>query len=324
MIFFKLVVLSSLVLLLGCQSWKIETRPGTRPAPSEEQIQKDGSKPEDSSGVMIQDSPTYTAPKEVIAPKTAVPSGPKIGIIFGPGLTYVYSQIGVMQELHRAKMPVHAVAGLEWGSLIGALYAQKEQPNDVEWQMSKLDPDVLSPSGSFFSANKGKNLTEITDFLDEAFKSAKLEDLQLSFSCLSLDLIRRQYFWNKKGDVRQTLPYCLASSPLFSPYRNQVSGVDIKLAADMLKSKGAEYIILINTLPLAASPLPAGSDPRDETLWSLHQIHTSRAAQFVNYVITVSPPPGKILDAGDRRQLIKLGRDAGALAAGKLSAKLGF
>lgn len=322
--FLNLFVIGSLVLLMGCQSWKIETRPGTRPAPIEEQSQKDRSKSEDPSGTMIQDAPTYPPQEEVLAPKTAVPSGPKIGIIFGPGLAYVYSQIGVLQEFHRAKMPVHAVAGLEWGSLIGALYAQKGQPNDVEWQMSKLDPEVLSPSGSFFNVNKGKSLSEIADFLDEAFKSSKIEDLELSFSCLSLDLTKRQYFWNKKGDVRQTLPYCLASSPLFSPYKSQVSGIDIKLAAELLKSKGAEYIILINTLPLTSSPLPSGSDPRDETLWSLHQIHTSRAAQFVNYVITVSPPPGKILDAQDRRQLIKLGRDAGALAASKLSAKLGF
>lgn len=40
---------------------------------------------------------------------------PKLGVILGGGGVLTYAQIGVLRELDRQKIPVHSIAGIEWG-----------------------------------------------------------------------------------------------------------------------------------------------------------------------------------------------------------------
>ena len=94
-------------------------------------------------------APTRSAetPHEDIPPSMPTPPSPapmqmgvapKIGLILGPGALRAYAHVGVVQEFAKQKMPIHAIAGIELGALVAAIYANKGQPYDVEWQMMKL------------------------------------------------------------------------------------------------------------------------------------------------------------------------------------------
>src|SRR4051794_21735458 len=74
---------------------------------------------------------------------------PKIGLILGPGAFKTFSHLGVLREFEKSGFKVQAIVGMEWGSLVGAIYAMKGRANDLEWQLSKLKKSDLPQDGNF-------------------------------------------------------------------------------------------------------------------------------------------------------------------------------
>jgi NTE family protein len=59
---------------------------------------------------------------------------PKIGVILGPGGMKTFAHLGVLREMNRARIPVHAIVGLEWGAVMAGAFATQGQINDAEWK----------------------------------------------------------------------------------------------------------------------------------------------------------------------------------------------
>src|SRR5690606_7862788 len=64
---------------------------------------------------------------------------PRIGLVLGGGGARGAAHIGVLRELERLRVPVHAIAGTSMGAIIGGLYASGMTPQELENLISNLD-----------------------------------------------------------------------------------------------------------------------------------------------------------------------------------------
>jgi hypothetical protein len=114
----------SLFVLSSCQQFRTRTDKDRTYPPA--QTEERG----DQQTTQFPDEPT---PPQQPAPAPAAPTqAPRVALIFGPGGARSYGSIGFLQELQKYRVPIKAVGGVEWGSVVGAFYALKGSINDVE------------------------------------------------------------------------------------------------------------------------------------------------------------------------------------------------
>ncbi|MFT5501030.1 MAG: NTE family protein [Woeseiaceae bacterium] len=64
---------------------------------------------------------------------------PRIGLVLGGGGARGAAHIGVLQELERMRVPIHAIAGTSMGAIVGGLYASGMTPDELEELVHTLD-----------------------------------------------------------------------------------------------------------------------------------------------------------------------------------------
>lgn len=312
--------------LLGCQS--LRTREDIRQLPTV-------SRPS-SSSVTVPSPPSspqviVEAPEleqEVTPPPAPIiPSLPKVGIILGAGGAKTYAHIGFLQELSREKIPVHAIGGIEFAAPMAALYANKEQVNDVEWQMFKLKDETIIKKSLLGAVHTNNEVTELKPFLIEIFGRTKIEDARIHFACPAYNLKKNQVYLMNKGGLDQLMYMCMAYPPYFKPYQNNLSGVrDVTAMANYLRSKGVNHIVLVNVLqsPGFGKPYTADVAGTDNVLWSEISGLYNKPFTGVDSVISLETSNYGIMDFEKRREIMNKGAESAARQLKALTRKLGL
>ncbi len=212
--------------LSACQS--IRTRddvPAKRPTinPSAP-VQQLPSHPTSAPPSSVETPHAPDAPPMVQSP-APMPDMPRIGVILGGGGAKAYAHIGFLQELGKLKIPIHAIAGIEFGAPIAALYANKELANDVEWQMFKIKDDDVMKKSFLSSGMKPIEITALSDFIKTNFARLKVEDFKLPFACPAFNMAKNSVYVMSRGTADSLLPYCWPYPPLFKPYKRNVSAM---------------------------------------------------------------------------------------------------
>lgn len=257
-------------------------------------------------------APTVPDVPPVVQSPAPMPDMPRIGVILSGGGAKAYAHIGFLQELARLKIPIHSIAGIEFGAPIAALYANKQLANDVEWQMFKIkDEDVIKKS--FLSSGmKPLEITSLSDFIKTNFARLKVEDFKLPFACPAFNMAKNNVYVMSRGTADSLLPYCWPYPPLFRPYKNNVSAVrEVKMLADYLRSKGANYIIFVNVLSGAPNKPYVGDVASTENiLWSEIAGQYARVTPGVDAVIALGTENYSIIDFDKRREIMQKGADS--------------
>jgi NTE family protein len=290
---FLSISLLSALLMVGCQSMHRTT---TSPARNQE-TQEAPLPP-----------PQYE--DEQPAPPVTTTEVPRIGLVLGPGAIRSYAHVGVIEELSKLRAPIVAVTGIEMGALVGAIYSNKGQPFDVEWQMMKVKSDDL---------DRGS----LSNFMGTVFAGNRVESGKVPFACPALNMQKQQVFMMNRGSYAQMLPYCLSFPPWFKPYQNNVAGVlDLKSAVDYVRSKGATLVVYVNLLE---GPIKVGKgDSQTQTLWNLIGHSLDRQKKAADWVIDVPLRDIELNDFKHRRDVLQRGRRAGQQAAAQISQRFGL
>lgn len=321
----------SFLILTSCQSLK--TREGglkgtqsTRPSVLSPTQQPSSpvvpSISEDDEDEEVSEAPTPLPP-----PAPVIPSMPKIGLILGAGGAKAYAHIGFLHEIQKAKVPVHAIGGVEFAAPMAALYANKEQANDVEWQMFKLKSEDIFKKSLLGAVAKNNDVTLLKDFLGNSFGRLSAENFRIPFACPSYNLKKNQVYLMNRGSLDQLMYVCMAYPPFFKPYQNSLSGVrDVTALASYLRSKGANFIVLVNVLnsPGGAKPYAAESDATDNILWSEIAGLYNKPLQGIDSVISLDTGNYGILDFDKRREIMNKGAESAARQLKSLTRKWGL
>ncbi|WP_413586006.1 patatin-like phospholipase family protein [Bdellovibrio sp. HCB274] len=322
--------LLALVFLAGCQS--IRTREdikGTKPAPTNGKTQRPTSPQQP-----VEDSTPYQPDVQVeepVAPPPppapVIPAMPKIAFILGGGGAKAYAHIGFLHELSRAKVPVYAIGGVEFASPMAALFANREQANDVEWQMFKLKDDEIIKKSLLGNVNKNGDISVMREFYNTAFKNQKAEDFRIPFACPSYNLKKNQALMMNRGGMEQLLSMCMAYPPFFKPFQGNVAAVrEVSGLARYLRQKGANFVVFVNVLqvPGGSKPFTLDAAATDNVLWSEIAGLYNKPFAGVDTVITLDTGDYGIMDFDKRREIMNKGADSANRQLKTLTRKWGL
>lgn len=275
-----------------------------------------------------QESATNTqAEARSTPPSTRAATLPKVGLILGPGGLKAFAHIGVLHELEKARIPIHSIVGIEWGSLVGGLYALKSKSNDVEWKMLKLKKEDLPGPAWFRSDAEPKDISSLESFFNEVFENKNISDAEIAFTCPAISVNGERVIWAKNGALKDALTMCLPYPPLYKPHNDFVaSAFEVKEAAKKLRDNGAEVVIFVNVLAQGQVLKSKKGNGGFETqlLWTAVRNRMTQDQEAVDFVIGVHTRDYDIINFDARRSMILFGSQSGMIAVKKLSEKYGF
>lgn len=306
----KGVTVAILFFLLGCQTTQ-NSKNGT--APTHPSSRERNEAPPHSGGEKSETSPS---PGEAL----------KIGVVLSPGGARAFAHLGVIKEMLKARIPVSAVVGVEWGSLVGALYTQNGQIHEAEWKLYKLETKEFS-SRSFFGPSRPQSIQSFNGFLSENLKGRNLTQASLRFACPTLSVWAGSFQWQERGEFADALKKCMPSPPLLKgsgPWASAlISGRD---AAQWLRKQGYNVVILVDVLrsPDFFEQERMLEDMTLSTLYlEMRRSFTLDRAAF-DEVIGIDTKGFKVSDFEKRRDLVSLGERLGRSQAEAIAKKYGF
>lgn len=251
-----------------------------------------------------------------------------VGIYLGPGGLRTFAQIGVLRVLKRAQVPIVAVGGLEWGSLVGAQFAMARGVNDVEWEMMKLRREQI-PSSTLLSREiTPKDPGELFGFLKSIFADRDLEKSAIPFSCPTTD--GEKTIFISQGKAREQLLRCTVLPPFYTFYdRGGVSWISGAINPgdwpSELKRAGAQFIIYVDVISrgqvLAKNKY--NGEVQVKALWTAVKAVSRQQHAFANMTIEV-PLDMDLMDYDRRRDAIASGESIGNAALGEVLKAVGM
>lgn len=263
--------------------------------------------------------------------ETALPLPPpkqiKIGLILGPGLAKTYAHVGVLQELVKARMPLHAVVGLGFGSLPATFFALTGQPQDVEWKMGKLNPSDLPGPGLLDKSIQRGGVSKLNGFLTDTFQEKILSQAKLKVACPSKTLTNDAVVWSDKGKAAQAIKPCLAVLPYFEKESGRTAALSAIIESrDKLVQMGANFIVYVDVLggPQVFSGDELVREYASAAYWSEVRGSIGKQALLLNDIIPVDTNKFTLTAWNKKRELMLLGIQAGRKATERMSQKYGF
>lgn len=317
---FKIVFYSFVLFLLACSS--VDRR--------SKEIRVDGVRPivtaENQDKSISQQSLDVDISGQQLL--SVIPDGEnlRIGLILGPGALRSFAHVGILKAFEENKIPVKAVVGLEWGSLVAAFYARKGEAFDVEWQMLKLKEGYLPSTGLLSSQTKMKKTDDLQGYLEETFSESEIKPSQLNFSCPVYELSQSEnMIWRAEGKYTSVLKDCLSYPPYYLPRQERVAGAfALSQSVKELKSAGVNQVFFVNVLK------GKGFFDRNqvsfvtEILWQKGEQTLRLQKAEVDEFIDIDMNGFGFMSYDLRREMIQRGYEAGQEKVLQLKSKYGF
>ena len=323
----------SVAFLVGCSSQPVK-RPGpaipTRPSPGR-------TVPPKPIVLTDQTEEDYPTPPSAPEPPAPPPSAPlaadtpkKVAVVLGPGGAKAFAHVGVLKALQQNRIPIDKVVGIEWGALVGALFAVKGQVHDLEWKLYKMEQGHLPyPKGGLFSTKgPGEESAKVMDgFIQDSFGKEDISKSKTAFSCPSRTIWTGIVGWQTKGLYSDAIKRCLPYPPVFKAQGTFIAGASqTSEAIERLIKEGYNVIILVNVL---GSAMPFAQENLVDNLnhvilWQEIKRTVGEAAKYNVDVINVDTSPYPVVGFNAKKDLVLLGEKAGAAAASGLISKYRF
>jgi len=160
--------------------------------------------------------PLFALPK--MSPTSAL-SGQSVSLVLGSGGARGLSHIGVIRRLEEAGAKIEAIAGCSMGAVVGGIYAAGKLDAYQEW-ISKLEQkDVLSLIDWTMSGGGLIKGRKIIDKLLELVGELNIEDLEIDFTAVAVDIDQGREIWLDRGPLFDAIRASIAIPGVFTPHR---------------------------------------------------------------------------------------------------------
>lgn len=240
-------------------------------------------------------------------------SRPKIALVLSGGGSRGISQIGVLEELEKANIPIDMIIGTSMGSIIGGLYASGYSATELDsiatsqnWDQLLALSDAVSRSDLFLQQKQTEEqsflvirLNGLTPVLPSALASGQrlttlltrlvlnapyravrtFDDLKFPFRSVATDMVTGKRVIISSGDLAQAMRASSTLPVVFTPIMTDTlelvdGGLVSNIPVDIARSMGADIIIAVNT----TSPLRSVANI--ETPWDALDQSTSIMMQL--------------------------------------------
>ena len=192
---------------------------------------------------------------------------PKIGLALSAGGVRGFAHVGVLEVLHNAGVPIDMMAGTSMGAVVGSLYAAG-LPTDKLWEISQhIQMDTITPDFNLMGLlkllflQKLPSSRNLQDFFNQQIGHMRFEDMVIPFATAAMDVKTGEQVVFDSGPVDIAVRASMNLPGVFDPvpYRHRylVDGAVVNyLPVDLVKQKGADYIIASVTPPDFFSQAP--------------------------------------------------------------------
>jgi predicted acylesterase/phospholipase RssA len=182
-------------------------------------------------------------------------TGRSVGLVLGGGGARGFAHIGVIRAMHEAGIPIDLVGGTSIGACIGAQYAMGlDWPAMLELNRKgfiDLNPmaDYTLPIVALLNAAKFEKMFSMM------FGETRLEDLWLSYYCISTNLTRGETVVHERGSVRKYVRASMSVPGMAPPVPDNGcllvdGGVLNNLPAETMRRMcGNGYVIAVDVNP---------------------------------------------------------------------------
>lgn len=227
-------------------------------------------------------------------------SRPKVALVLSGGGSRGISQIGILEALEEAHIPVDMIVGTSMGSIIGGLYSSGYSASDLDsiartldWNQLLALSDAVSRSELFLQQKVTEEqsflvvrLNGFTPILPSAIASGQrlttlltqlvlnapyhvvrsFNDLKIPFRAVATDMVSGKRVVISTGDLAQAMRASSTVPVVFSPILTDTlqlvdGGLVSNIPVDVARELGADIVIAVNT----TSPLR--SETNIETPW---------------------------------------------------------
>ena len=237
-----------------------------------------------------------------------------------------FAHIGVLRELERQKIPVHAIVGFEWGSLVAGAYALKNKAHAVEWKLLKLPVEKFERKSFFGKSQQAARISQMDSFLDDLFSKNRFDDLKTPFACPFGNLDREEIKLKTRGFLKEGIKACWPHPPHFVV--EKVTGVlnAVSKAARFLRAKGSDIVIYVDLC--SSNRLISKGSGRDSVvslMWVQHKALVDEMPfPLVDDVIKLSFSGSHINSYKSLRALVRMGQLKSRSQIKKLSKKYSY
>lgn len=192
---------------------------------------------------------------------------PKVGLALSAGGVRGFAHVGVLEVLHNAGVPIDAMAGTSMGAVVGSLYAAG-LPTEQLWEISQhIQMDTITPDFNLMGLlkllflQKLPSSRNLQDFFNQQIGHMRFEDMAIPFATAAMDVKTGEQVVFDSGPVDIAVRASMNLPGVFDPvpYRHRylVDGAVVNyLPVDLVKQKGADYIIASVTPPDFFSQAP--------------------------------------------------------------------
>lgn len=174
-------------------------------------------------------------------------------LILGPGSVRALSHAGVLQSLERSKIPIKAIAGVEWGAMVAGFYAVTGSSSKLQWELQKINSKVLPKRGFISKKYEGEPIRE---FLKANFSSkvlnSRVERGDASFACSTASVVDGKQKKHTRGKLIDVLSRCMVSPPLLRSKKLEYS--DLFALKDIVKPYLEEEVRAVVYVDVLDSP----------------------------------------------------------------------
>jgi NTE family protein len=145
-------------------------------------------------------------------------ASPTVSLVLGSGGARGYAHIGVIEELRAQGYEIRCIAGASMGALVGGVYAAGRLDAYRDWVKPLQRMDVLRLLDWTFRGGLIKG-DRIVDKLRELIGDINIEDLPISYTAVSVDLLAQREVWFSRGSLFDAIRASIAIPAVFRPHR---------------------------------------------------------------------------------------------------------
>lgn len=178
----------------------------------------------------------------------------KIGVALSSGAAAGFAHIGVLAALEKAGIPIDMIAGSSTGALIGALYAQEKDIDEIKSVIIELGQKRVAHTVHLLLTKIGLIRGKRRKYwLRETIGDLDFKDLRIPFACVATDIERGEEVIIKDGPLIEAVR-ASGSFPVIVPIakwrgRYLVDGGLINpVPVSVVRDMGADFIIAVNAI----------------------------------------------------------------------------
>lgn len=141
----------------------------------------------------------------------------KVSLVLGGGGARGLSHIGVLETLEESGYEIVSVSGTSIGAIIGGVYCAGKLAEYKEWATSLSSFDVVKLMDLSFSYGGIVKGERIMSRVKELVGDVNIEDLNLQYTAVAVELKNRKEFWFKKGSLITAMRASMAIPSIFTP-----------------------------------------------------------------------------------------------------------